>query len=100
VLADQSGSTRHSGGRRLIVNHLNTNQNIYHHHSHLLVRSSGNTACSVKRLQSDRSVPGQVKITFLEYINEILAAFDTAEPKGGGTKTSAAPDSLLKVDED
>jgi hypothetical protein len=36
----------------------------------------------------------------LEYVNEILAAFDKAEPKGGGTKTSAAPDSLFKVDED
>jgi hypothetical protein len=36
----------------------------------------------------------------LDYVNEILAAFDKAEPKGGGTKTSAAPDSLFKVDED
>jgi hypothetical protein len=48
----------------------------------------------------DYSVPGQVKITMLEYVNEILAAFDKAEPKGGGTKTSAAPDSLFKVDDD
>jgi hypothetical protein len=48
----------------------------------------------------DYSVPGQVKITMLEYVNEILASFDKAEPKGGGTKTSAAPDSLFKVDED
>jgi hypothetical protein len=36
----------------------------------------------------------------LEYVNEIIAAFDEAEPKGGGTKTSAAPDSMFKVDED
>jgi hypothetical protein len=48
----------------------------------------------------DYIVPGQVKITMLDYVNEILAAFDKEEPKGGGTKTSAAPDSLLKVDED
>jgi hypothetical protein len=48
----------------------------------------------------DYIVPGQVKITMLEYVNEILAAFDKAEPKGGGTKTSAAPDSLFKVEED
>jgi hypothetical protein len=48
----------------------------------------------------DYSVPGQVKITMLDYVNEILAAFDKAEPKGGGTKTSAAPDILFKVDED
>jgi hypothetical protein len=48
----------------------------------------------------DYSVPGQVKITMLDYVDEVLAAFDKAEPKGGGTKTSAAPDSLFKVDED
>jgi hypothetical protein len=48
----------------------------------------------------DYSVPGQVKITILDYVNEILAAFGKAEPKGGDTKTSAAPDSLFKVDED
>jgi hypothetical protein len=48
----------------------------------------------------DYSIPGQVKITMLEYVNEILAAFDKAEPKGGGTRTSAAPDILFKVDED
>jgi hypothetical protein len=48
----------------------------------------------------DYSVPGQVKITMLDYVDEILAAFDKAEPKGVGTKTSAAPDSLFKVDED
>jgi hypothetical protein len=48
----------------------------------------------------DYSVPGQVKITMLEYVNEILAAFDKAEPKGGCTKTSAASASLIKVDED
>jgi hypothetical protein len=48
----------------------------------------------------DYSVPGQVKITMLDYVNEILAAFNNAEPKGGGTKTSAAPDSLLKVVKD
>jgi hypothetical protein len=48
----------------------------------------------------DYSVPGQEKITMLDYVNEILDAFDKAEPKGGGTKTSADPDSLFKVEED
>jgi hypothetical protein len=47
----------------------------------------------------DYTVRGQVKITMFDYVNEILTAFDKAEPKGGGTKTSAAIDSLLKVDE-
>jgi hypothetical protein len=47
----------------------------------------------------DCNVRGQVKITMFDYVDEILAAFDKAEPKGGGTKTSAAPGSLFKVDE-
>jgi hypothetical protein len=41
----------------------------------------------------DYTIRGQVKITTFDYVDEILAAFDKAEPKGGGTKTSAAPDS-------
>jgi hypothetical protein len=47
----------------------------------------------------DCTVHGQVKIAMFDYVDEILTAFDKAEPKGGGTKTSAAPDSLFKVDE-
>jgi hypothetical protein len=47
----------------------------------------------------DYTACGQVKNTMFDYVNEILTAFDKAEPKGGGTKTSAAPDSLFKVDE-
>jgi hypothetical protein len=47
----------------------------------------------------DYSVQGQVKITMLKYVNEILDAFNKAEPKCGGAKTSAAPDSLFKDDE-
>jgi hypothetical protein len=46
------------------------------------------------------TTPGQVKITMLDYVQEILDAFEKAEPKGGGTKTSAAPSNLFKVDED
>jgi hypothetical protein len=47
----------------------------------------------------DYTVRGQVKITMFDYVDEILAAFDKAEPKGVGTNTSAAPDSIFKVDE-
>jgi hypothetical protein len=47
----------------------------------------------------DYTVRGQVKITMFHYVDEILTAFNNAEPKGGGTKSSAAPDSLLKVEE-
>jgi hypothetical protein len=34
------------------------------------------------------------------YVNEIINAFDEAEPRGGGTMSSAAPDDLFKVHED
>jgi hypothetical protein len=47
----------------------------------------------------DYTVRGQVNITMFDYVDEILTAFDKAEPKGGGIKTSAAPYSLFKVDE-
>jgi hypothetical protein len=47
----------------------------------------------------DYTVHGQVKITMFDYIDEILTAFNKAEPKGGGNNTSAAPESLFKVDE-
>jgi hypothetical protein len=47
----------------------------------------------------DYTVRSQVKITMFDYVDEILTAFDKAEPKGGGTKTSAAPESIFKVDE-
>jgi hypothetical protein len=48
----------------------------------------------------DYTMRGQVKVTMLGYISDILNAFDKAELKGGGTKTSAAPTNLFKVDED
>ncbi len=35
-----------------------------------------------------------------DYIDEILTAFDKAEPKSAGIKTTAAPDDLFKVDKD
>jgi hypothetical protein len=47
----------------------------------------------------DNTARGQVKITMFDYVNEILAAFDKAEPKGGGTKSSSAPENLFKVNE-
>jgi hypothetical protein len=47
----------------------------------------------------DYTVRGQVKITMFDYVDDILTAFDNAEPKRGGAKTRAAPESLFKVDE-
>jgi hypothetical protein len=48
----------------------------------------------------DYTIRGQVMITMNDYIEEILTAFDKADPKGGGTKTSAASENLFRIDED
>jgi hypothetical protein len=49
----------------------------------------------------DYTVRGQVKITMIDYVDdEILTAFDKADSKGRGTKTSAASENLFKIDED
>ena len=48
----------------------------------------------------DYSTPGQVKISMFDYIKEILTAFNKAEPKGAGMKSSAAPNNLFKINED
>ena len=39
-------------------------------------------------------------ISMLEYIDKILTAFDKMDPRKSGTKSSAAPENLFKVDED
>jgi hypothetical protein len=48
----------------------------------------------------DYRVRGQVSITMLDYVEEILTAFEKAEPSGTGTKSSAAPENLFVVNED
>ena len=48
----------------------------------------------------DFTLPARVKITMYDYIEEIIAAFDKADPNGGGTKTSAAPVNLFRIDQD
>jgi hypothetical protein len=35
-----------------------------------------------------------------DYVDKIISVIDKAEPKGGGTKSSAAPDDLFKIDKD
>ena len=52
------------------------------------------------RMTLDYTAHGQVNISMLNYVDEIINAFDMAEPKGAGTKSSAPPDDLFKVDED
>jgi hypothetical protein len=48
----------------------------------------------------DYTICSQVNISMFNYIDAIINAFDKAEPKGGGTKSSAAPDNLFKVNKD
>jgi hypothetical protein len=48
----------------------------------------------------DYIMHGQIKISMIDYVNEILTAFNKAEPKGKGTKTSTVPDNLFTIDED
>jgi hypothetical protein len=48
----------------------------------------------------DYSTPGQVKICMFDYTEEILTAFNKAEPKGAGTKSSAAPFNLFQINKD
>ena len=42
---------------------------------------------------------GTVKVSMIYYIDEIIAVFDKAEPRGCGIKTIYAPENLYKVDE-
>ena len=46
----------------------------------------------------DYTVRGQVEIKMIYFLDEVLVDFDKVEPKGGDTKTSAAPENLFKVD--
>jgi hypothetical protein len=49
----------------------------------------------------DYSVKGQVNISMIDYIDEIIIAFRKADKKGGaGTKSTAAPENLFIVNED
>ena len=48
----------------------------------------------------DYTVHARVNISMFDYVYEIISTFDKAEPMGGGTKSSAAPDDLFKVNED
>ena len=51
-------------------------------------------------MRLDYSSPGRVMISQFEYIAEVILAFDKADPGGSGTKTSAAPTNLFRIDED
>ena len=42
----------------------------------------------------------KVQITIIDSLDEVLIAFDKAEPKGGGTKTDASPKNVFRVDKD
>jgi hypothetical protein len=46
------------------------------------------------------TTPGEVIISMFDYIDELLNAFEKAEPSIKGTKSSAAPSDLFKIDKD
>ena len=48
----------------------------------------------------DYTTLGQVKVSMFEKIEEILTTFEKAEPNGGGTKSTAAPENLFVVNMD
>ena len=50
-------------------------------------------------MKLDYPTVGQVTITMLDYINEIIDTFDKAYPTGGGNNSSAATAIILKADE-
>ena len=48
----------------------------------------------------DYTTVGQVKTTTLDYIYEVLDAFDKADLTGGDTKSINSPDIIFKVEEE
>ena len=48
----------------------------------------------------DYTEGGTVKFSMIYYIDEIIAAFDKAEPRGRGINTIAVPEDIYKIDED
>ena len=50
-------------------------------------------------MKLDYSTPGRVIVSMFDYVDEIISAFEKADPTQTGTKTSAAPSDLFKVDE-
>jgi hypothetical protein len=61
---------------------------------------SGGKAHEHLGMTLDHSVRDQAKVSQFGYVEEIVIAFDKAEPNGAGTKTSAAPTNLFTVNED
>ena len=50
-------------------------------------------------MKLDYQTPRQVVVSMFDYVNEILTAFDKADPNARGMKTSAVPNDLFKIDE-
>ena len=48
----------------------------------------------------DYTEGGTVKVSMIDYIDEIVAIFDKADPRECGINTSATQEELYKVDED
>ena len=51
-------------------------------------------------MKLDFSIPGKVVVSQFDYVQEIIDAFEEAEPNIKANKATAAPEDLFKVDED
>ena len=47
----------------------------------------------------DYTEGGNIKVSMIYYIDEIIYVFDQADPRGCGINTSTAPEDLEKIDE-
>jgi hypothetical protein len=76
-------------------------ESIFEHRSGQMAVSSSRIH-KYLRMTLDYTICSPVKCNILmfNYIDEIIDAFDKAEPKGGGTKSSAALDDLFSGNED
>jgi hypothetical protein len=51
-------------------------------------------------MKLDFTTPGQVEVIMLDYVQEILDAYNKVTPNDGGFKTTAAPKDLFVTDKD
>ena len=65
-----------------------------------IVHSNESVCRKSGRLGLDQVVSGISRISIMEYIDEIMNAFNKIDPRNRSTKSSAAPENLFKVDKD
>ena len=80
-----------------MIKHLRQeHESVFEDGSGAMVVSQGKTHKHLG-MTLDCTVRGQVSVTVFEHLEEMLKVFDEAEPKGCGTKSSAASANLFAV---